>query len=313
MPKLPNPTDATLAAADAAMVAGQDRYKRKYLGMSAIGDPCERKLWYNFRHALTSSFDAPTLKRFEDGHRTEDLIIARLRKVDGLEICDRGPDGRQLGAKLLGGHFAGHYDFMVQGLIQAPKAWHVGEVKCTAKLSDLEKAKRDLGDKNALAKWSETYFGQAQMYMHCEQVDRHWLVATSPGGREWTSVRTEYDPVHAMRLIGKAERIIFSHEAPPRIADSDTFYLCRWCDYSDVCHGTALPERACRNCIHATPEREGNAKWTCAVATFGVVCPQHRYLPSMINGEQIDVDGDTVVYRMANGEEFRDAGISLRG
>ena len=310
MPKIPNPTDPTLAAADAAMVAGQSRYKRKYLGMSAIGDPCERKLWYGFRQALTVTFDAPTLKRFEDGHRTEDLIIARLRRVNGLEIHDRGDDGRQLGAKLLGGHFAGHYDFMVQGLIQAPKAWHVGEVKCTAKLSDLEKAKADLGEKNALLKWSETYYGQAQCYMHLEQVDRHWLVATSPGGRDWTSVRTEYDPVAAMRLIGKADRIIFNEEAPPRIAESETFWLCRWCDYSDICHGTAIPERACRNCLHGTPVPDGDAKWTCAVAEFGSVCPQHRFLPSLINGQQVDVRGDAIVYEMKDGVEYVDNGPS---
>lgn len=308
MPKLPNPTDATLAAADAAMVAGQDRYKRKYLGMSAIGDPCERKLWFSFRHALTSSFDAPTLKRFEDGHRTEDLIIARLRKVECLEIVDRDGKG-QIACVDLGGHFRGHLDYMARGLIQAPKAWHVGEVKCTAKLSDLEKAKADLGEKNSLAKWDETYWGQAQCYMHYQGVDRHWLVATSPGGREWTSVRTEYDPVGAMRLIGKAERIIFSDNAPPRIADSDTFYLCRWCDYSDICHGTALPERACRNCIHSTPVRGGDdAKWTCNVAAFGQVCPQHRFLPSMINGRQTDVRGDAIVYEMKDGGEYVDTG-----
>lgn len=308
MAKLPNPIDPTLAAADAALVAGQDRYRRQYLGMSSIGDPCERKLWLSFRWCGRETFDAATLKRFEDGHRTEDLIIARLRKVSGLEIHDRGPDGRQLGAQLFGGHFRGHYDFMVQGLIQAPKAWHVGEVKCSAKISELEKHKGALGEKNALAAWNPTYYGQAVMYMDCEGVDRHWLVATTPGGREWTSVRTEADPVAAMRLKAKAERIIFSDEAPPRIGDATNF-ACRWCHFAPICHESALPDRECRNCVHAEVLREGG--WRCAAGNaFGTVCEGHRFLPSALNAEQIDVaSGDAVVYRWRkDGGEYVDCG-----
>lgn len=308
MPKLPNAVDPTLAAADMAMVATQDRYKRKYLGMSSIGEPCERKLWYSFRHALTVTFDAPTLKRFEDGHRTEDLVIARLRRVDGLAIVDRGGDGRQLGAKLLGAHFAGHYDFMAQGLLQAPKTWHVGEVKCTAKLSELEKHVSNLGEKNALQEWNVTYYGQAQMYMDYEGVERHWLVATTPGGREWTSVRTDYDPLAAMKLKAKAERIIFSETAPGRIGE-ETSFACKWCDYHGLCHGDTMPERSCRNCVHATALPVGNADWRCEKGlAFGMVCEHHRFLPTMINGVQRDVIDGAIVYELANGREFRDAG-----
>ena len=309
MAKLPNPPDPTLAAADAALVAGQDRYKRKYLGMSSIGDPCERRLFMSFRHARSETFDAPTLKRFEDGHRTEDLIIARLRKVETLEIVDREPGGGQLACSLLGGHFRGHLDFMAQGLVQAPKTWHVGEVKCSAKIAELEKHKAMLGEKNALRAWNETYYGQAVMYMDFQGVDRHWLVATTPGGREWTSVRTNADPVHAMRLKAKAERIIFTDEAPERIGDA-TDWRCKFCHFAGICHGRELPERACRNCIHASPLREGG--WHCAAGHgFGGMCSEHRYLPSMLNAEQIDVvNGGDVVYRWRiDGGEYVDCGI----
>lgn len=308
MAKLPATIDPTLQAADAALVATQDRSRRKYLGMSAIGEPCERKLWLSFRWASQETFDAPTLKRFEDGHRTEDLIIARLRLVKGLEIHDRGDDGKQLGHSLFGGHYSGHYDMMVLGLIQAPKSWHVGEVKCSAKIAELEKHKALLGEKNALLAWNPTYYGQAQMYMDCEGVDRHWLVATTPGGREWTSVRTDYDPVAAMKLKAKAEKIIFSDEAPPRIGDATNF-ACRWCHFAPICHEQALPDRECRSCLHSTALREGG--WSCALGReFGTVCSDHRWLPSMLNAAQVDVvNGTDIVYQWrSNGEGWVDAG-----
>ena len=312
MAKLPiTAPDPTLVAADAAMVAGQDRYKRKYLGMSAIGDPCERKLWYSFRHAKTSSFDAVTLKRFEDGHRTEDLLIARLRKIDGLEIHDRDHNNpsRQIGVSDFGGHFSGHLDFVVQGLIQAPKTWHVGEVKCSEKWTDIAKFKASVGEKNTLLKFSETYYGQAQCYMHYLGLERHWTVVASPGGRQWDACRTDYDPAHAMRLRAKAERVIFGSDAPSRIG-GPTDYRCRFCDFRAICHEQELPERACRGCIHATALREGG--WKCEAGhAFGTVCGDHRYVPSMLNGEQMDVRGGNVVYRFRkdDGGEYVDRGI----
>lgn len=298
--------DPTLVAADLAMVATQDRSRRKYLGMSAVGGECERKLWLGFRWAAQEVFDAPTLKRFEDGHRTEDLIIARLKAVEGIEIVDRDADGGQIACIDFGGHFRGHLDWMMLGLLQAPKTWHVGEMKASAKIGELERHKERLGEKNALLAWNQTYYGQAQLYMHYQGVDRHWLVCTTPGGREWTSCRTDYDPVYAMKMKAKAERVIFSDEAPERIGDA-TNWICRWCHLSPICHGDTLPTRECRNCIHANVLREGG--WACMASMgFGDVCEKHRFLPSMLNMTQTDVRGDVIVYEKATGGEWCDAG-----
>ena len=99
-------TDPTLAAADAALEAAElSKPQRGYLGMSGIGD-CPRKSYYQFYAAGQQPFAAKTLKNFADGHRTEDLVIERLRAVDGLTIIDRDPDtGRQLEVSDHEGHF----------------------------------------------------------------------------------------------------------------------------------------------------------------------------------------------------------------
>ena len=87
MAALPDLTGcATLAAADRALEAAQTRRHRSHLGMSQIASECERQLWYGFRWVQPPAFDAITLKRFEDGHRTEDLVISRLQATPGIEL-----------------------------------------------------------------------------------------------------------------------------------------------------------------------------------------------------------------------------------
>jgi len=310
MVKLPDMGDLTLAAADAALVAAAKNRYSNSLGASWVNGPCERQSWYKLRHVRMPVFDAAALKRFEDGHAVEAAVIRRLRLA--ITWLDIDPETNwQYGFSDFGGMFKGFYDGLCQGLIQAPTKWHVGEVKASAKWADLGKAVAKVGEKNGLLEWNPVYYGQAQLYMHYTGFDRHYMVAASPGAREWTSCRTDYDPVYAMKLRAKAERIIFSESAPPRIADTPTSFGCRFCDFADICHGEALPNRECRSCVHITPHRDGRG-WVCERGKPLVPCEEHRYNPSMLNMQQTDVRSDgAVVYRMKNGGEYVDCGKAM--
>jgi hypothetical protein len=310
---IPETIDHTLRAADEALAAAQERRKRPYLGMSAIGDQCARKLWYGFRWAAESNFDAATLKRFADGHATEAVAIARLKAVGELELHDVNEAGEQFGFSDVGGHFRGHMDGVVLGLLQAPKTWHVLEIKATEKLRDLEKAKAEFGEKLALKKWNPTYYAQAVLYMAYAGLDRHYLVACSPGGRKWTSVRTEADPAEAESLMAKAARIVLADQPPERIASSD-FYICRWCDFHAVCHDGKPADRNCRTCLSSTAEPDG--RWSCAryeiddlsVSQQEEGCATHLYIPDLVDGEQVDADANHVTYKLKDGSTWTDRG-----
>jgi hypothetical protein len=314
---LPEAADVTLEASDQVLVAAQERRQRPYLGMSEIGKECSRALWYGFRWAADQRFDAATLKRFADGHATEAVAIARLRAVGELELHDVQADGRQFGFEDIGGHFRGHMDGVVLGLLQAPKTWHVLEIKACGdkKIDELRKAKRDLGEKLALRKWNPVYYAQAVLYMDYAGLDRHYLVACSPGARDWISVRTDADPAEAIRLRSKAERVIFSERPPERIGGPDNFQ-CRWCDYRALCHEGEAALRNCRTCLSSTAESEGG--WSCARfqgmdldhAQQVDGCSLHRFVPDLVPGEQIDADGDRVSYRMPDGSIWIDGGAA---
>ena len=187
---------------------------RDYLGMSSIGD-CARKQWLRLQ-GKREVFDAATIKRFDDGHRTEALIIQRLSLCDALELSTVDENGNQWSQVDFDGRFKGHMDGVVRGLLQAPKTWHVFEAKCVSEKSfkELVKAREKFGEKNALQNWNGTYHAQAVLYMDYSGLDRHWLVCATPGGRDWTSVRTEANKELAKALKAKAKRILDATEPP---------------------------------------------------------------------------------------------------
>ncbi len=316
LPALASP-DPTLEALRTRVEHDGHTEPRPYLGMSSIGEPCERRLWYGFRWAVREEFTADTLWRFEDGHYTEALIAQRLRKVPGVELHTINPKtGQQIGFNYLGGHFAGHMDGIIRGLLQAPKTWHVWEAKASEKASELEKLRLSKGEKNALAEWNAVYYAQAVIYMASADLTRHYLTVATPGGRDIVSVRTDANPMLAKTLYNKAERIITASEPPAKISDNAAWYQCKYCPAHSICHGSKLPAVSCRTCMHATPELDGDGRWSCAhyqcdISTaeqrLSSQCPSHRYIPALVTyAKPIDADpvANTITYALPDGRTF---------
>ena len=233
-----DPTLAELDRLTQERAAAEPR--RDYLGASVIGHECDRFLWYSVRPEIPRRpFTADTLRRFEDGHRTETLVIDRLRTVPGVEVWDRAADGGQIGGKLLAGRFGWHVDGVILGLYQAPKTPHVLEVKATGekKFKEFQGHVERLGEKAALRAWNPVYHAQAVVYMELLDLTRHYAVVASAGGRDMASCRTDADPTYARALLAKAERILTAAAPPGRLSERPEFYKCRWCDFRDACHG----------------------------------------------------------------------------
>jgi len=219
--------------------ASQKEKKRGYLGASLIGSNCPRFIWYTYKGIDGRPTGAETLFAFEDGHRTESLTIERLRRVPGIEIWDKDDSGVQYGFSDFNGKFRGHFDGVIRGIYQAPKTAHILEIKCCAekKFNEFVSAVAKYGEKGALKQWNESYYVQAQLYMHYSNLTRHYLVVAKAGGRGYFSCRTEYEKETALQYIERAEKIINAKEPPHRINEKRDYYLCRWCPFSEVCHG----------------------------------------------------------------------------
>ncbi len=237
--------DPTLAAIDRILEAkAAEMPPRTYLGASILGADCERFVWYSIRPEVPRQpFNAATIRRFEDGFAVEAQMIERLRSVPGIELWTVDENtGGQIGFQDFGGRFRGHVDGVVKGLYQSPKTAHVFECKAVnpKKFEEFRKLKLALPEKEVLAAWDKTYHVQAMIYCFYLEFSRHYLVVSTPGGRDYLSCRSNANNEMGAALRLKAKRILDSETPPSRISERPEHWKCKLCDYREVCHGRAV-------------------------------------------------------------------------
>jgi hypothetical protein len=310
--------DRTLAEVDKALEAkGTTKYKlvpieeeeedRKYLGMSQIGEECYRKLFYSFRKAEKRDIQASGIKAIEDGFLQEDVMANRLRMLPNIELFTMDPQNpeEQIGFSLLLGHFNGHCDGMIKGIIEAPQTWHTWEHKSVnqTKFNKLIKLRNEKGEKQALQLWDIIYFAQAQSYMHVSTTQRHFSTVTSPGGREYISIRTDYNRKIAEDIIVKAKAIIFNkYDLPSRISDKREYFKCKWCEFQEICHDGKFPDVNCKTCQYIEPVKNGENQcfYKEDIVKDFKPCKNHVYNPGLIQAELVEQQTDCCIYKTNN-------------
>lgn len=232
------------------------------LGASRVGRPCERALWYEFRHCCKPSFDGRMYRLFDRGDLEEPRVVADLRAIGCTVHEVDQATGEQFRVADLSGHLSGYLDGAVLGMPEASKTWHVLEIK-----THNAKSFRKIASKGVKEAKPEHY-AQCMIYMHLTGMTRALYVAVNKDTDELYTERIRYDATEAATLIERARHIIFANEPPPRISKRSDYYLCKMCDARDVCFGAAVavlpvPSLSCRQCCHSTPTLNGVAHWTC--------------------------------------------------
>ena len=320
--------DPTLKAMNQAMELEKSlEPPRHYLGASEIGKECNRYLFYSFRNACKRVDEAPLIKTIDDGHAQEALTIKRLRALPYIELIntdgtfDKDGNPNQIGFQALLGHFRGHVDGVIHGLLQAPKTWHIFEHKCKEKkfLTQLSKLITDKGEKNALKEFDYTYYCQAIIYMHELELERHYCVVSAPGGRDHISVRTDYNRKEAEFILEKAKNIIFENwTIPAKISDKREFYLCNWCHMKGICHDGDFPDVHCKSCRYR--ECIDGGKSLCLATDtiiedtlLNVGCAKHIFNPALLSGVVlIEHQNDGCLYQV-EGKDYVFANTNLTG
>jgi hypothetical protein len=310
----------TLNAMYDEIIKQQSQRKRNYLGMSEIGEDCWRMLWYRFRNVLEEHLTINSILAIEDGYNQEEITAKRLRLVKGIELDTVDPNtGEQFEYKFFGGHFCGHSDGIIKGILEAPRTTHIWENKAVndKKFKTLLALILDVGEKQALEKWDETYYAQAQIYMESSKLTRHYLTVSNSGGRKYTSVRTELKPKVAISLKAKAENIITADRPPNRLSENRSFYKCGWCAMKEICFDSKVPAVNCRTCAFSEPDitdKNMSGAWTCLrkdkkFIGQGQVCGEHLFLNTLVPYKTVDADKsggapDWIKYMFETGETF---------
>lgn len=285
---------------------------RTYMGASIIGKECHRALYYDFRWATRESFDGRMYRLFQSGFVEEPRLVADLRSI-GAEVYDVNPaDGKQFGFQDHGGHMRGHMDGCARGFPTGGGKWHVLEFKTHS-----AKSFADL-KKHGVEKSKPQHYDQMQWYMGKSGMERALYLAKNKDTDDLYSERIHFDEVRFAKIQAKAESIIFAQTPPPKLSDDPAFFICKMCSHRAVCHGHKVPAVSCRTCVHATPEKEGDGRWSCAkvspdlnISSIPIHiqrtgCQEHLPLPFFVTfAKATDAGHDWIQFeRLDNGIEF---------
>jgi CRISPR/Cas system-associated exonuclease Cas4 (RecB family) len=225
---------------------------RPYLGISGIGDPCMRKMWYGFRMCSERKFSPRQKRLFMRGHYEEPIIQKDLKKA-GI-ICHVNQDN-QPEVVCGNGHIKGHVDDVLTNVPDAPKTPHLGEYK-----THNDKSFKDM-KKKGLIKSKPTHYAQMVCYMYLMKLKRGLYVAVNKNDDSRYYERISENIKFAKELIKKGIDVISTEVPPPKIGNS-TWYECKWCDYYMICHFGDTPLKNCRTCSFGDIHDEGI--WKCA-------------------------------------------------
>lgn len=309
MAKLPEPNFATASMIYQAYENDAEDGNRPHLGASLIGHACERYLWLTFRWVDAKKFPGRMLRLFETGQLEEARVARNLRRI-GVELHTETPDGKQWRVSALGGHFAGSMDGAGRGFPEGPKTWAVWECKTSN-----TKGFKELQDKG-LQKAKPQHYAQVTIYMGETGMERAMYTCVCKETDEIYTEWVHFDPVEFAKLKARAERVINASEPPLRCSNDPSWYVCKMCDFHAHCHGEMAPAVNCRTCAHATPEMNGDARWSCPVVNQDpnissiplslqrTGCSQHRYIPILLErfAKQKDYVNGDVVYETEAGE-----------
>lgn len=276
------------------------------LRASEIGDECARKLWYRLNWAgKPKQFDGRMIRLFETGNREETRVIAELEAI-GVEVTD----SQKAITPMLGGWLTGHIDGKASSVPGAEKTHYLLEVKTHNDKSWQQWRKMGV----RLAK--PQHFAQMQIYMHQEGLQRGLYIAHNKDTDQIECQRIEYDPVTALALVAKAERILHDEHAPSRLSDKPDWFVCKMCEFYGICHQGEFARSHCRTCLHS----RGDVKHSAPAMECGrdghrldvpaqrKGCQHHLYAPDFVAGRQIDADeaAETITYQMRDGSFWTD-------
>ncbi len=210
---------------------------RAYLGGSAIGEPCTRRLQYNFQGAQTdegSGFSARTLRIFHRGHQGEEWMIPWIRSA-GFKLRTH-KNGEQFGFEDCDGRFKGHVDGVItEGPtgFEYPALW---EHK-TLGVKGFKQLQR-----HGVAKAYPKYYAQVATYQAYMKLHENpaFFTALCADTMEIHLELVPFNAELAQSCADKAARILAAvdhGETLPRIADDESSFACRFCPYKGVCWG----------------------------------------------------------------------------
>lgn len=210
--------------------------QRDYIGGSSIGEPCARRIQYQFlgeQKDEGGGFTSRTRRIFRRGHEGEKWLIEWMTAA-GFVIRDRGKDGKQFGFSDCDDRFKGHFDGVI---IDGPSGYKypaLFEAKCLG-----DKGWKQL-EKHGVAKAYPVYAAQIAIYQAYGQLAENpaFFVALNANDMSIHLELVPFNAALAQENIDKAARILAAvdhGETLPRSSDDPEGFVCKFCQFKGVC------------------------------------------------------------------------------
>lgn len=235
-------------------VNAYDDGPRSHLGASVIGHDCDRYLWLHFRHAKHEQFDGRMLRLFNRGHREEERWKEWYRGI-GFTVWDVDPaNGNQFRITGVMGHFGGSLDSigLPPWLVKVPLLleFKTHHTKSFGELMKQGVGKYKPRHYKQMCSYGKGYGFRYGIYNAINKNDDDIYIEVCE--LDWT--QGDFQEI-------KAQEIITAKEPPLKIADTEAYWECKFCDFLGICHRQEPVEINCRSCKHA--EAVANAEWFC--------------------------------------------------
>lgn len=214
----------------------QAQKPRDYLGGSAIGETCLRRLQFEYQNATKddgADFTPRTRRIFHRGHQGEEWMIEWIRGA-GFNLRTHGKDGHQFGFADCDDRFKGHIDGVIldgpEGF-KFPALWE-NKVLGSKGFNQLKR--------HGVAKAYPKYAAQLATYQAYMQLAENpaFFTALNADTMEIHLELVPFNEALAQECCDKAARILSAcdhGEALPRATDDPASFVCRFCPYQGEC------------------------------------------------------------------------------
>jgi len=106
------------------------------------------------------------------------------------------------------------------------------------------------------------HYSQMNTYMKQRGLRHALYVAVNKNDDDLYMEVIRLDENDANQKLDRARMIVHSKQPPNRISNSPTWFNCKYCNYTDICHFGTPPMKNCRTCTRSTPVADG--QWHCS-------------------------------------------------
>lgn len=216
-------------------ITGQPERRREYLGASGIGEPCARRLQYEYQGAPKddgSEFSARTMRIFHRGHQGEEWMIEWIRAAGFNLRTDK--NGRQFGFSDCDDRFKGHIDDVI---VEGPNGFSYPALWENKVLGS-----KGFGQlvEHGVAKAYPKYAAQLATYQAYMQLAENpeFFTAVNADTMEIHLELVPFNAALAQECADKAARVLAAcdhGEVLPQASDDPDGFVCRFCNYKKRC------------------------------------------------------------------------------